>query len=58
MSGRRAGCPGLQEVPDVWAEELASVGSSAWRQIFGRLAGFPVSGLGPDVRAGAGCPGL
>ena len=58
MSGRRAGCPGLQEGPDVRAggqmSVLAvkpSVVSGAGRRI-SRLRGRPdVRGAGPDVRA-------
>mgnify|MGYP005849149651 CR=1 FL=1 len=48
MSGRRAGCPGLREGPDVRARgwmsgltAIASVGSGAWHRISGHLAGCP-----------------
>ena len=44
-----AGCPGLREWPDVRADLVQLRVSS----VMG--AGFP--GVGPDIRAGAGCPG-
>ena len=48
MSGRRAGCSGFREGPNVWD---IGVGLDALRE----GAGFP--GFGPDVQAEAGCPG-
>ena len=62
MSGRRAGCPGLQEGPDVRAGgrmsglvRSASLLSGQGRRISGLLAGFP--GWGRMSGLDAGCPG-
>ena len=49
MSGLGAGCPVAREEPDVRADGVQLRVPS----VMG--AGFP--GIGPDVRAGAGCPG-
>ena len=49
MSGLGAGCPAAREEPDVRADVVQLRVPS----VMG--AGFP--GIGPDVRAGAGCPG-
>ena len=49
ISGSWAGCPAARDGPDVRADLVQLRVSS----VMG--AGFP--GVGPDVRAGAGCPG-
>ena len=55
MSGRRAGCPGLREVPDVWAsgpDVRAGVAGLEALWIGGvRMSGLGwMFGLGADVR--------
>ena len=57
MSGRRAGCPGLREGPDVRARgaDVRADGESFcrfWCVAPDFRASGRISGLGPDVRAG------
>ena len=58
MSGRRAGCPGLREVPDVRAGVadssalwIACAGFPGRRQMSGGSGRAGCPGLWPDVRA-------
>ena len=56
ISGSWAGCPAARDGPDVraWGPDVrADLVQLLVSSVMG--AGFP--GVGPDVRAGAGCPG-
>ena len=56
ISGSWAGCPAVRDGPDVraWGPDVrADLVQLRVSSVMG--AGFP--GVGPDVRAGAGCPG-